>query len=315
MPPPAAPRRSPAVVVVAVAAVVALGVGAWWLQAGHRPAPSPGPSVSVPVVPVPAGVPATLLAAGDIATCDGAAPATGRLLQEQDGVVAALGDLAYPDGSAAAFDECYDPAWGPVRDRTRPARGNHDVEAEDGAAYRDYFGAASAPWYSYDLGDWHVVVLDSNCHLVGGCGPDSPQVRWLRDDLAGADTGNILAYWHAPRFSTGRRADSPSVATFWEELHAAGADVVLAGHAHNYQRFVPLAPDGTPDPDGIRQFVVGTGGAALRGFETDRDTVAHRQADVHGVLRLDLRACGYAWAFLPVGGGGPTDEGAASGTC
>lgn len=310
--------RQRVVVVVAALVAVVVAVGLLWQFGPWRPDDGAEDRAGATAAPVPDDVPATLLAAGDIATCEGAEHATGRLLAEHDGVVAALGDLAYPHGSEAAFTDCYDPAWGPVRDRTRPAQGNHDVETDGGAPYHDYFDGATGGrdgWYGYDLGAWHVVVLNSNCEVAGGCAPESPQVAWLRDHLADLDSGNILAYWHAPRFSTGQRGDGEGVAAFWEVLHEAGADVVLAGHAHSYQRFVPLAPDGDPDPDGIRQFVVGTGGAPLRGFDTDDDTVARRQADQHGILRLDLHACGYAWAFLPVDGEAPLDEGTASGTC
>lgn len=263
--------------------------------------------------------PAILLAAGDIATCDDPEVATGELLAAQPGVVAALGDLAYPDGSPSAFTNCYDTAWGLVTPRTRPAMGNHDVRTPDAAGYGDYFGTTAGPqpqgYYSYDLGAWHVVVLNSNCDLVGGCGPDSPQLAWLADDLAATSTGNIVAYWHHPRFSTGHHGDQPAVAAFWETLTQAGADVVLNGHDHDYERFVPMDPAGRPSPTGIREFVVGTGGAPLRDFGPTRDTVGHRQADHHGILRLELQPCGYSWSFLPTAGGEPLDAGSATNTC
>lgn len=310
--------RQRIVLLLVAVVVLVVGVGLLWQFGPWRTGDGADDRAGDTSVPVPEDVASTVLAAGDIATCEGSEHATGQLLAEHDGVVAALGDLAYPDGSTTAFAECYDPAWGPLRDRTRPTLGNHDVEIDGGAPYHDYFDGATGGrdgWYGYDLGPWHVVVLNSNCDVAGGCGAESPQVTWLREHLAGVDTGNILAYWHAPRFSTGQRSDSQEVAAFWEVLHEAGADVVLAAHAHNYQRFAPLAPDGDPDPDGIRQFVVGTGGAPLRGFDTDDDRVAHREADRHGILRLDLHDCGYDWAFLPVNGDTPLDEGTASGTC
>ena len=261
----------------------------------------------------------TLLAAGDIADCGDGAAQTGAIVGANPGAVAALGDLAYPDGSDHAFQDCYEPAWGHVDDRTRPALGNHDVLTDGGRPARELFGPALGPdargWYSYELGAWHVVVLDSNCDEAGGCGTDSPQVQWLREDLAEAGTGNVLAYWHHPRFSTGFHGDNADVGTFWDVLAEGGADVVLNGHDHDYQRFAPMAPDGTVASDGIREFVVGTGGAQLRGQESDRDTLEVRQGEHLGVLRIDLGACGYDWRFLPVGGGDPLDTGTQTGTC
>jgi hypothetical protein len=234
-------------------------------------------------------------------------------------VVAALGDLAYPDGATSSFRGCFDTAWGPVAERIRPTVGNHDVRTAGAAGYFAYFGAAAglAPrgYYSYDLGSWHVVVLNSNCEAAGGCGPDSPQVRWLREDLAQADTDNVLAYWHHPRFSTGDHGDDDRTATFWEVLDGAGADVVLNGHEHDYQRFVALDPDGASTEDGIVQFVVGTGGVGLREFGPSRPTVAFRQNDLHGVLELTLHDCGYSFAFLGVDGRPPADSGSVDGTC
>lgn len=263
--------------------------------------------------------PAVLLAAGDIAQCDGHASETAQLLAERDGVVAALGDLAYPDGSAAAFADCYDPSWGAVRDRTFPTLGNHDLDTADGAAYFDYFGAAAGPrplgYHSYPLGDWHVVVLNSNCEWVGGCGADSAQAAWLRDDLAQATTGNVVAYWHHPRWSTGLHGDTPEMATLWEILVRAGADVVLTGHDHDYQRFRALDARGQPDPDGVRQFVVGTGGADLRSFSSSSPHVEHRDHDHHGILALELRPCSYRWSFVSAEDAATLDSGTTRGTC
>lgn len=306
----------------AVALVVLLLAGVTWQRGRQAPVLESGQG-SPPGearVSEPADVTvSTLLAAGDVADCGDGAGATGRLLSELDGVVAVLGDVAYPDGSAAAFADCYDPAWGGLVDRTRPVQGNHDVRTAGAAGYYGYFGEQAGPepqgYYSYDLGAWHVVALNSNCAQVGGCGPDSPQVVWLREDLAATRTENVLAYWHHPRFSTGQHGDDSDVATFWDVLAAAGADVVLNGHDHDYQRFAPLDPDGRRDAGGMREFVVGTGGAGLRAFRTERDTVQYRQNERLGVLRLDLEACGYRWAFLPADGGDALDAGQAGGTC
>lgn len=311
-------RRIAALLVVLVAAVV----GTWIVTTRDG---TTQPSVTVPRptdedtrLVAPSG-PEVVLAAGDIATCDGADAETAALIEGQSGVIAALGDLAYEDGSAARFRDCYDPTWGAFRDRTRPTIGNHDAQTAGAAGYFDYFGDFAGPdpqgYYSYDLGAWHVVVLNSNCDLAGGCDPDSPQVAWLQDDLAAADNPNVLAYWHEPRFSTGDHGDQVQMDTFWRVLADAGADVVLSGHDHDYQRFVPLDRDGVATPDGLTQFVVGTGGIGLRAFGDDRDTIAYRQNEQHGVLRLELQDCGYTYAFLAVDTDEPLDRGAVTDTC
>ena len=272
------------------------------------------------IVTAPDEAPPVLLAAGDIADCEGEADATAALVGDHPGVVAAVGDLAYPTGTREQFADCYDPTWGAERARTRPALGNHDVMTANAAGYFDYFGEElagpqSQGWYSYDLGDWHVVVLNSNCGFAGGCGPGSAQVAWLRADLEAATAPNVLAYWHHPRYSTGQHGDTPEVQPFWDVLDAAGADVVVTAHDHDYQRYVPLDAQGEPSTGGIRQFVVGTGGAELRAFASTSPHVAYRQADHAGILRLELAECGYAWAFHAVGVHAPLDQGEHSGTC
>ena len=176
-----------------------------------------------------------------------------------------------PEGSAADFRDCYAPTWGRHLDRTRPAPGNHDWETKDLAGYLDYFGERAAPdgksWYSYDLGAWHVVVLDSNCTFVGGCGPESAQGRWLATDLKASSARCTLAIWHHPRFSSGEHGSDAVVWPFWDALYTAGADVVVNGHDHDYERFGPQDPAGREDKArGLREFVVGTGGGVLRDF-------------------------------------------------
>lgn len=263
--------------------------------------------------------PAVILAAGDIADCEGQADETAALILDRPGVVAPLGDLAYPDGSPEDFSECYEPTWGEFKARTRPTMGNHEAFTPGAEGYFEYFGDLAGPepggYYSYDLGDWHVVVLNSVCRLAGGCGEGSPQVEWLEADLAATPTGNILAYWHRPRYTTGEKDDATDLQPLWETLAEAGADVVLVSHDHNYQRFAPLDADGRPDPGGIRQFVAGTGGKSLYEFLEEPAGVEFRQNDTYGVLQVELEPCGYRWSFLPVGGGEPLDEGEAEGTC
>lgn len=306
----------------ALAVVVAMTIGGIHLWQRFGPAPvvehattRPGPDVDVP----PAGSDsATILAAGDIAACNGGAAATAELIRGRDGVVAALGDLAYNNGTLSEFEDCYLPTWGRFLDRTRPTQGNHDVRTAGAAGYFEVFGDRAGPepqgYYSYQLGSWHVVVLNSNCEQVGGCGPDSPQVAWLRDDLTAAGTGNILTYWHHPRWSTGSHGDNPAMDTIWRTLADAGADIVLSGHDHDYQRFAPLDADGQAAGTGLRAFVVGTGGKSLRDFDSNDDRVQYRQNDQLGIVELDLEPCGYRWAFHVVDGS-TSDRGETTGTC
>ena len=192
--------------------------------------------------------------------------------------------------------------------------GNHEYKATSAATpYFDYFGSSAGPrgkgWYSYDLGAWHVVVLNSNCAFVGGCGPSSAQVTWLKADLSANAGDHVLAYFHHPRYSSGLHGNEGGVQTLWEVLYAAGAELVLNGHDHSYERFAPQDPWGRADTTfGIREFVVGTGGTALRPKSRN---VANSEvfSASHGVLKLTLRADGYDWAFVPIAGKSFTDAG------
>ena len=272
-----------------------------------------GASVGGRPVAAAAGDP-VLIAAGDIADCGTTADsATARLLDEMPGTIATLGDNVYESGTAAEFRDCYAPTWGRHLARTRPSPGNHDYKTAGAAGYLGYFGTRARPagttWYSYDLGAWHIVVLDSNCAAVGGCGPGSAQLRWLQSDLAVHAGANVLAYWHHPRSSSGAHGSNATVQPFWDVLWTAGADVVLNGHDHDYERFAPQDRYGRADAThGIRQFIVGTGGTDLRARAS---TAAHSQvfSSTHGVLRLTLGATSYAWSFVPVAGATFTDAG------
>lgn len=269
--------------------------------------------------PRPTHPPVTLVGAGDIAECDEAGDeATAALLAGIEGIVFTAGDNAYPDGSARDYTECYDPAWGAHRARTRPAPGNHEYDTGSAKDYLRYFGAAAAPagetWYSFTAGAWLVIVLDSSCDEVGGCDAGSPQGQWLAGQLATTDRRCTLAIWHHPLFSSGMHGNQDDVRPFWDALHAAGAELVVNGHDHNYERFAPQDPDGSPDPErGIRQFVVGTGGSNLRPLEVTVANSEVRDASSHGLVRLTLREGGYDWEFVPVEGATFTDAG--SGTC
>jgi hypothetical protein len=260
---------------------------------------------------------ATLLAAGDIASCSSPGTvATAELLDRLPGTIATLGDNAY-DGTRKVFAGCYAPTWGRHLARTRPAPGNHDYVAGSASAYFEYFGvrAGEEPrgYYSYDLGAWHLLALNSNCWAVGGCAAGSEQERWLRDDLGRSGARCTLAYWHHPRFSSGEHGSDASVADLFRALYESGADVVLAGHDHHYERFAPQDPDGRADPaKGIRSFVVGTGGRSSYAVGPPLPGSESIGRGVFGVLELTLRADGYDWRFQAVAGATFTDTGSAS---
>ena len=256
-----------------------------------------------------------LVGAGDIATCDGSKDErTGELLDSIAGTVFTAGDNAYESGTAQEFATCYDPAWGRVKDRTRPAPGNHEYNVPAATGYFGYFGSAAGKpgegYYSYELGAWHVVSLNSNCEIVS-CAAGSPQYVWLENDLASHPARCTLAYFHHPRFSSGRRYGS-SLATrpFWALLYKYNAEIVVSGHEHNYERFAPQTADGVLDKEhGIREFVVGTGGAEPYGFGTPIENSEVRQTGTFGVLQLMLFKSRYEWKFISVPGDTFTDSG------
>ena len=263
------------------------------------------------LAPSLAGAPATatLLAAGDVASCSASGDeATARLLDRLRGTVAVLGDSVYERGTDDEFARCYAPSWGRHRARTRPAVGNHEYGTPGAAGYFRYFGRRAHPprgYYSYDLGAWHVVVLNTNCRPAGGCGRGSPQERWLRADLAASRARCTVAYGHHPRYSSGLHGSDATLRDLWRALAAGGADLYLAGHDHHYERFRPIG--------GVRQFVVGTGGRSL--YPVGRPVAGSqvRNALTFGVLALTLRPRSYAWRFLPVPGATFRDAG--TGAC
>jgi hypothetical protein len=251
--------------------------------------------------------------AGDIAQCtNGGVPqATARLLDSIDGTVFALGDNAYPSGTADNYRSCYDTTWGRHKARTRPVPGNHEYDSASNAApYFDYFGAAAgAPglgFYSYALGNWHVIALNSNIPVSAR----STQAAWLRNDLIANAARCTLAYWHFPLFSSSRHGNIEQMREFWRILYESGAEIVLAAHDHVYERFAPQDADGIADPvGGIREFVVGTGGAPPYPF-VDVKPNSEVRLSANGVLRLALKAGGYDWTFIPVSGA--ADSGSAT---
>lgn len=262
------------------------------------------------------GSEAVLVGAGDIADCAdlSGAEATAKLLAKIPGTVMAVGDLAYPDGSAQNFT-CYDKTWGKEKGRTRPAPGNHEFHSTGATFYFQYFGAAagdaSKGYYSYELGSWHIIVLNSECVNVGGCDTGSAQEKWLRQDLAAHPSACTLAYFHKPLFSSGgAHGDDLTVKPLWDALYQGGADVVVNGHDHDYERFAPQTPDAKPDPArGIREFVAGTGGKNHRPFGAPHANSEVRNADTFGVLKLTLLNEKYEWEFVPVKDGTFQDSG------
>jgi hypothetical protein len=255
-----------------------------------------------------------VLAAGDIADCNATGDsATAELLDAHPGTVLSLGDHAYENGTAQEFAACYEPTWGRHRARTLPTPGNHEYHTPGAAGYFGYFGGAAGPgdrgYYSVDLGSWHVISLNSERDT----GLQGAQVAWLRADLAATNADCVLAYWHQPRWTSGNYADLSAVEHLWNVLYDAGADVVLAAHDHNYQRYPRMSSTGAVDhARGIRSFVVGTGGRHRYALRPD----ARREAgtdDSWGVLELTLHPGSYSWRFLGVAGSTYTDSG--SDTC
>jgi acid phosphatase type 7 len=263
---------------------------------------------------------AVLVGAGDIADCINlsGAEATAKLLERIPGTVMAIGDLAYPDGTADNFG-CYDQTWGRVKNRTRPAPGNHEFHSMGAAYYFKYFGVTAGDsakgYYSYELGSWHIVVLNSECVEAGGCDWASPQGIWLREDLAAHPVACTLAYFHKPLFSSGgKHGDDLTVKPLWDSLYAGNADVVVSGHDHDYERFAPQTPEAKPDPArGIREFVVGTGRKNHRPFIAPHANSEVRDDTAFGVLKLTLSLGSYSWEFIPEDGKSFRDSG--QGTC
>jgi len=228
-----------------------------------------------------------------------------------------LGDLQYSDGSASDFRAVYDTTWGPLKPITHPVPGNHEYQTPGAAGYIDYFGAAAATpqgttWYSFELGAWHVVALDSTCSKMGGCGPGSPEGRSLAAALAAHPSRCMLAYWHHPAFSSALAGGVPGSAPLWASAVDGGVDLVLNGHRHQYERFATLDAAGTPTPSGgARELVVGTGGNDLEAFGPPQPGSEVRVA-AFGVLQLVLSGSGYGFRLVGIDGS-ILDQG--SGTC
>jgi hypothetical protein len=263
---------------------------------GMGPSPPPGGGTGT----------AVLAGAGDIGMCGSSGPeATARLLDGIDGIVFTAGDNAYFQGSVQQFRDCYDPSWGRHKARTRPAPGNHEYERPAAAPYNAYFGANAGPaglrYYSFEAGEWHIVSLNSNIAMS----PGSAQLSWLRDDLNIHRAPCAAAIFHHPLFTAGPNGPMPDARDFWRVLYDAGVDIVINGHDHLYQRFSPQNPDGVHDQlRGIREFVVGTGGAELYQLSRTQPNL-EMSISTFGVLKLTLRPGNYDWQFLAVDGSTP----------
>jgi hypothetical protein len=262
-----------------------------------------GQSAAVAQVSVP-----VIAAAGDIACAPGDVTHPCHHQQTSDLIVTdptitdvlTLGDNQYERGELSAFAASYDPTWGRFKERTHPSVGNQEYRTANAQGYRDYFGFSSGPlWYSFDLGEWHVVALDSNCGKIAGrCIASSAQGQFLSNDLQSDQHLCELLYWHHPRFSSSERRQP--MKAIWTIAYANGVDVILNGHAHNYERFAPQTPTGVLDPaTGIRQFVVGTGGKGLHPFVAADANSEVFNDTTFGVLKMTLNPTDYNWLFVP----------------
>jgi hypothetical protein len=312
-------------------------------ESSARTSPELGVAWTPPTTPPSTGVDDPVVAAAGDIGCQPPATRTATACHHQDtanllaagdyDAVLPLGDLQYECGDPSAYQTVYDPSWGQFRSKSHPAAGDNeyggptDVCSTPGASgYFTYFGGAASPnqpdctsacpgYYSYELGTWHVVVLNTNCSQpgVGGCGATSAQGRWLAADLAAHPTQCILAYWHLPRWKQDGTLSNPS-SYFATALYNAGAEVVLSGNNHFYTRFTPQNPAGAADPaNGIRQFIVGTGGKSQHALSSTPDPeVEASQATTYGILELTLHPDGYSWRFVPEAGRTFTDSGSQS---
>ena len=306
--------------------VVSTGVAIVTLACGGGSPSSPSPTTTTAsaTTSVPPGTTTTTVpvikptvsisAAADVGWCGlRGADLTGQLLDTLPGPILLPGDVAYPDGREQDFANCYNPFWGRHKSRTFPVPGNHEYHATGAEPYFAYFGANAGPpglgYYSMEIGSWLVVAVNSNIAIGDG----SAQLAWLRTTLATTPVKCTLVFWHHPRFSSAQNGDNHSMAAAFRTLYEANVDVLIAGHDHVYERMAPVDPDGRPDVSrGIRQFTVGTGGAALYNF-TSVKSASEVRASVWGVLRMQLKADGYDFEFLPVQGESFRDAG--SGQC
>lgn len=278
-------------------------------ETGMQPSEAMEPSEETAEAKV---APAILLAAGDIAGCADFYQdhVTAEMLADLPGTIVPLGDLVYQNGTRWQFRNCYDPTWGRLLSRSRPAPGNHEYRTNQAAPYYEYFGSRAGPsgkgYYTYKLGAWRIYSLNSERNIA-------EQTTWLTSHLADNKSRCILAYWHKPLYTSGQVPPTPAVRPLFDALQKAGAEVVLNGHQHNYERFAPQDADSNfMAQGGTRQFVVGTGGSQLEDFVTVAKNSKLRYVAGHGILRMTLSPDKYSWNFLPVPGAPPADSGYAN---
>jgi acid phosphatase type 7 len=312
--------RTIAAVLAVIVILLGLGGAALAVWQGFVPLPARALPANITLAATPADGGVYLVGAGDIAECGlpGDGLTADLLARYPEATLFTAGDNTYETGTPLQYQNCFNPTWGRYKERIHPAPGNHDWATVGALGYFGYFGAAAGQagqgWYSFDLNGWHIVVLDSECGRVKGCQAGSPQEIWLKADLAAHPTLCSLAIWHHPRFSTGAHGNNLFTEDFWKDLYAAGAEIVINGHDHDYERFDLQDPNGNPDTEhGIRQFVVGTGGALE--VNLPGKPVATSQKFItgeYGVIALTLYSDHYAWEFVPAGGS-QSDSG--SGKC
>ncbi|MFZ6734292.1 metallophosphoesterase family protein [Undibacterium sp. Ji42W] len=274
--------------------------------------------------PVEKSVSATVYVAGDIADCrkrppvESMAARTAELIAsglDKDSTARAitLGDNTYPVGKPEEFSNCYEPTWGRFKEKTLPSPGNHDYGMPKALGYYNYFGELAGPdrrgYYATRLGKWYILSLNSNLDQA----QMQEQLKWLKDELDSNKQSCTLAFWHHPVYSSGGHGNNKNMQEAWTMLAAAKADIVLAAHDHDYERFAPLDANGDrDDKNGIRSFVVGTGGAKLTPMFLPKGATELRDNSTHGVLKLTLHAKSYEWEFLPVPGQALVDKGQAA---
>jgi hypothetical protein len=283
------------------------------LTATITPSPTPSPSPTFTATSTPTATatatptPLIVAAVGDIAICGQEGDdQTAALIADWNAEIIIPGDANNENGTMYEYQNCYDPSWGIYRERVHVVAGNHDYYSDPLPNYYTYFGEAAGPpglgYYSFDLAGWHFIGLNSNCGYVL-CGPSSDQFAWLKADLAANQSTCTLAFWHNPRFSSGLAGNADWLWPFWDEMVASGVDLVINGDDHDYERFAKINADGEPDPEnGVREFVVGTGGASLRGLGQIKQGSEVRIFGQYGVLKLILSPESYQWQFINVDG-------------
>jgi|SRR5882672_926154 len=303
-------RRYDLLALICLAAVSLLVTSSTFAQQPTKSSARPTHAAQA-IAPLADGKPFVLVGAGDIASCKvlEGAEQTAKLIESIPGEVFAAGDLAYEKGTAEEFRDCYDKTWGKFKDRTHPSPGNHEFGSKEGSAYFDYWGVLAGPrgkgYYSFDLGVWHIVSLNTNCPQMSanGCSVGSEEESWLKKDLAAHRNSCIIAFGHHALYSSGvfkNHALHPELRPLWQALYDAHADLVLNGHEHSYERFAPQDPNSNADPkNGIREIVAGTGGRSHDPLGFPITNSEKRNAESFGVLKLTLWPGRYSWEFIP----------------